>query len=394
MGTRLSRDRILPAEYQWCQHMVGDEPVTLEDLIGHGLALVKSGDLEGALRTFHKAEEEFPQNHETPGLIGRVLFTLGRDSDGIEALVEAVKRNPTPDNLFELVQMLSHFRAHLNVEQACIYHHDRIKDDTRFLPYRGLAQIVLERWEDAVETNRRALAAKPDDKVIVHNLSIALLRSGRLEESVECFSSCLADWNGQSDETASRDFLDKIAVGYDRNELHNFFSDRLLRLYLENFPGRRLKRVLELGTGTGLLASKLPASATSITGVELSSSMLEQARARGVYDQLVEGCMPQVLESLGGQFETILSSCVLYYFADLRPFFDHAARLLEPGGAFLFSVDPLSDPREIAVTGPGEYAHSRAYLRRIAAETGFKEVTIETDRHRATPGFWCAFTRA
>ncbi len=368
--------------------------MTLEDLIGHGIAQAKSGDLEGALGIFRKAEAEFPQNPEIPSLIGRVCFALRRDSDCVEALVEAVSRKPHPDTLLELVQVLSHFRAYINVESACRYHLEMIKDDTRFLRYRGLAQIALEQWEEAIETNRQALAAQPGDSVISHNLSIALLRSGRQEESVECFSGCIGDWDGTSNEPAALEFLDSIADGYDRNELHNFFSDRMLRLYLENLPGRRLKRVLELGTGTGLLASKLPASVTSITGVERSPSMLEQARQRKVYGEVIEGCLPGILETLSGPFDTILSSCVLYYFADLRPFFDHAARLLATDGAFLFSVDPLSDPREIAVTGPGEYAHSRAYLRRLATETGFKEVAIEIDRHRATPGFWCAFKKA
>lgn len=367
--------------------------MTLQDLIGHGVALAKSGDLEGALRTFHQAEAEFPNNSESLSLIGRVNLALGRDSDGVDALVEAVKRSPDPERLLELVQVLSDLRAYLNVESACLYHLEIIKDDPRFLPHRGLAQIILNRCDEAVDTLRRAKDVYPERQDITHNLAIALMHGGSFEESVECFSTLLPDWDGQSAVMTGVERLDTIANDYDSNELHNFFSDRLLRLYMDHFPGRRLKRVLELGTGTGLLASKLPASATFIAGVERSPAMLAQARERKVYGQLVEGCMPQVLETVEGPFETILSSCVLYYFADLEPFFVQAARLLTSDGVFVFSVDPLSDPREVAVTRPGEYAHSRAYLRRLAAASGFREEAMEIDRHRGSPGFWCAFKK-
>jgi predicted TPR repeat methyltransferase len=79
--------------------------------------------------------------------------------------------------------------------------------------------------------------------------------------------------------------------------------------------------------------------------------------------------------------------------ADLAPYFRQAARLLEPGGNLFFSVDPAPDDMEIGESGPGEYAHSRSYLRRCAAETGFSEVAIAVMGHRATPGFWCAFRK-
>jgi hypothetical protein len=48
---------------------------------------------------------------------------------------------------------------------------------------------------------------------------------------------------------------------------------------------------------------------------------------------------------------------------------------------------------DIGVTTPGEYAHSRRYLRRLAAETGFAEVAIKIMEHRVYPGFWCALRR-
>lgn len=367
--------------------------MTFDEAIQAGLDLLQGGKPVEALSVFNQVEAAFPGNPVSQRLIGKVCLGIGRHKEGVEALVEAVRRDPHPDIILELVRALSHLGASGDLESVCRYHQGVIEGDDRFHHYRGLAQIYLGRFEEAVESLTRARTVFPNWHTINHNLAIALMGCGRGEEAVECFSALLPDWDGGEADVTGVERLDSIAEDYDANDLHHFFSDRLLRLYLENFPGRRLGRVLELGTGTGLLASKLPASATSVTGIERSSSMLVQARQRQVYGEVIEGCLPGILETLGGPFDTILSSCVLYYFADLQPFFAQAARLLAPGGAFLFSVDPLADPREVAVTGPGEYAHSRAYLRRLAAAAGFKETAIEIDRHRGSPGFWCGFKK-
>lgn len=367
--------------------------MTFEEFIQQGVGLARQGDFQGALTAFQGAEALRPRDPLPRNLMGKIYLACGRDQDGVEAMVEAVRRDPQADLLFDLVHALSHLHGHADVERVCAHHEAQIAGDWRFLPYRGMAQLQTKKFQAAIDTLSRAQEGDPGNPAHCHNLSMALLGGGRGEDAVECFGRLLPDWDGTAGEAVTLERLDAIADGYDGNDLHNYFSDRMLRLYQENLPGRRLRRVLELGTGTGLLAAKLPASATAVTGIERSPAMLAQARARNVYHSLVEGDLPQVLETIEGPFETILASCVLYYFADLRPFFRQAARLLEPDGAFLFSVDPLSDPREIAVTKQGEYAHSRAYLRRLAAETGFREVAMEIDRHRGPPGFWCAFRK-
>lgn len=367
--------------------------MTFEEFIQEGIDRAKQGDARRALNSFLGAAAIRPDDPLPHNLIGKIYLACGRDTEGVDALVEAVRRDPSADLIFDLVHVLSNLLRYPDVEAVCRRHERQIAGDARFLPYRGMAQLQIGQNMAAVESLMGARDANPQEFANYHNLSIALLAVGRLEEAVECYGTLLPDWDGGAAETTTVERLDTIADGYDNNTLHNFFSDRILRLYLENLPGRRMRRVLELGTGTGLLGSKLPASASSVTGVERSPAMLAQARARKVYDTLVEGSLPDILDTLDGPYETIFASCVLYYFADLRPFFVQSARLLEPGGVFLFSVDPLSDPREIAVTKPGEYAHSRAYLRRMAAATGFAEVAIEIDCHRRPPGFWCAFRK-
>lgn len=380
--------------YIWFTMSGMDDLMTFAEAIQSALELVARDDMDGAMAAFDRIEATVPGDGTVLRLRAQTYLKFGRYSEAVQILFRLVRAEPRMDLIFDLVWTLVHARAYVDIVGVCTEYAHVIADDKRFLAALGLAQTALGQYQDALTTLSQAREALPRDFHVRHNLSVALLHLGRLEEAVEVFSQLLPDWDGGAHDSVTLERLDAISAGYDDNELHNYFSDRLLRLYQDHFPARRMKRVLEMGTGTGLLGLKLPASAGSVTGIERSPGMLAQAQARKVYDTLIEGEMPGRLASVEGPFETILSSCVLYYFADLKPFFDQASRLTEPGGVFLFSVDPLCDPREVAATMPGEYAHSRSYLRRLAAETGFQEVAIEIDRHRGPPGFWCAFKKA
>ena len=46
---------------------------------------------------------------------------------------------------------------------------------------------------------------------------------------------------------------------------------------------------------------------------------------------------------------------------------------------------------DIRETCANEYAHSRAYLRRLAEQDGLSVISITVMEHRAYPGLWCVF---
>ena len=164
------------------------------------------------------------------------------------------------------------------------------------------------------------------------------------------------------------------------------------QLIVQTVGATAAKRVLDAGCGTGGLGANLRAA--HLVGIDLSPDMLAKARERNVYQELVEGDLARVMGTRTDRFDIIASAVVLYYIPDLAPFFREAARLLVPGGHLFFSVDPAADDMDVGVSPmDGSFAHSRAYLRRLAAQTGFAEVAIKIMPHRGNPGFWCAFRR-
>lgn len=355
------------------------------------VALLGSGKFEEALPRLAACRAVQPGNPHLPRLMGEALIHLGRYAESAPLLMESLKLQPGLAALRALAYAVREGGDPADIDRLCRRYEALAEGDYDLLGLWGYALNRVGRPAEAEPRLRRALELKPDFAMAHHNLACSLTQLGRMEEAVAAFSAFARPWTGTTAQSHSVQALDAVATNYDGNTLHQYFSDRLLRLMQQTCPGRRMGRVLELGTGTGLLASRLPASATRVDGVELSSAMLAQARARGVYHSLIEGALPGILETVEGPYDTILSSCVLYHFADLDPFFAQAVRLLAPDGVFAFSVDPMTDDHDIGITHAGEYAHSRAYLRRLAVAHGLREAAMEVDLHRGPPGFWCVF---
>ncbi|MCC7015706.1 MAG: methyltransferase domain-containing protein [Rhodospirillales bacterium] len=260
---------------------------------------------------------------------------------------------------------------------------------------QGLSVLFLRRGDrdKAAATAERAVSLFPDNTAPRLNLSVVLLLLGREEEALAAYASILKPIRPNTTPSASEVVHQyaKLAGGYDDNALHQLFSERMAKFIADALGSTSGKTVLDAGCGTGLLGTRIEAG--RLVGIDLSPDMLAAARARGVYDELIEGDLVEAMAGRQDRFDLVASSCVLYHIADLAPYFRQASRLLVPGGHLFFSVDPAPDNMGIALSAHGEYAHSRAYLRHLAAETGFSEVAIAIMGHRATPGFWCAFRK-
>ena len=182
-----------------------------------------------------------------------------------------------------------------------------------------------------------------------------------------------------------------MAEGYDDNQLHQSYGRMIAQTIVKTVGATINKRLLDAGCGTGSLGAHIQAA--HLVGIDLSPSMLAKARDRSIYQELVEGDIAATMAKRTDRFDGIAATVVLYHMADLAPFFRQAARLLVPGGHLFFSTDPAPDSMDIGVSGPGEYAHSRAYVRRLAAESGFAEIAVKVMAHRGNPGFWWALRR-
>ncbi|WP_296520051.1 bifunctional 2-polyprenyl-6-hydroxyphenol methylase/3-demethylubiquinol 3-O-methyltransferase UbiG [Rhodoplanes sp.] len=99
-------------------------------------------------------------------------------------------------------------------------------------------------------------------------------------------------------------------------------------------------RVLDLGCGFGDFARKARAAgARAVLGLDVSEKMLARARALTDDPSITyrQGSIERL--DLDGRFDLVVSSLTLHYVADYAAAVVRITRLLDPGGAFVFSVE-------------------------------------------------------
>jgi predicted TPR repeat methyltransferase len=140
--------------------------------------------------------------------------------------------------------------------------------------------------------------------------------------------------------------------------------------------------VLDAGCGTGWCGPLLRPYAGRLSGVDLSPAMLERARARQVYDHLIEGELTAHLQAAADRYDLVASADTLVYFGDLRPVFAAAAAALRRGGLLIFTLErAIRDDAEgqgFFLQRHGRYCHSEDYVRSRLAEAGLsiREMTF------------------
>lgn len=192
---------------------------------------------------------------------------------------------------------------------------------------------------------------------------------------------------------------DGVAEAYSRAFDGAGLAEPLLEEVLGDVAGQR---VLSLACGQGHDARLLARLGAAVTGVDLSERMLEEARRheeeepRGI--AYVQGDARDLSTLAGGDFDGVLCHMALMDIPDLAATIASAARVLRPGGWFVFTIvhpcfrghveivdDYLADHR-YAKRAPVEWLPTHAYHRPLGAyvnelaAAGFRPVRmVEAD---------------
>jgi predicted TPR repeat methyltransferase/Tfp pilus assembly protein PilF len=130
--------------------------------------------------------------------------------------------------------------------------------------------------------------------------------------------------------------------------------------------------VLDLGCGTGLVGVAIAPFGRRLVGVDIAPNMIEAARRRNVYTELL---CADLSEALNSTFDVVTSADVFIYVGKLDEVVPAIRKALQPRGLFAFSVELVGNEQDYKLGVMGRYAHSAAYLRRLAAQSGFEIVT-------------------
>ena len=151
------------------------------------------------------------------------------------------------------------------------------------------------------------------------------------------------------------------------------------------------KRAIDLGCGTGLVASAFASEVDHFVGIDLSPRMIEKARACGLYAELE---VADMLEGLRGKLDAsadlILAADAMVYIADLVPVLSEAGRVLGGGGLVAFTVETHGG--DGVIIGEGlRYAHGAPYVRAAVKSAGlslsqFEDLSARDEDNSPVPG--------
>jgi predicted TPR repeat methyltransferase len=153
----------------------------------------------------------------------------------------------------------------------------------------------------------------------------------------------------------------------------------------------RFGATLDLGCGTGLAGEALRPFCERLVGVDLSPGMVEQARAKKLYDRLETADLIEFLAAeTAAQYDLVIAADVFVYCSDLAPISGAVAKVMAPDGLFAFTVETGAAPG-VRLQETLRYAHSDDHVRAAIAASGLellhmKPVSTRTEKGVPVPG--------
>lgn len=352
-----------------------------------GIQAFEAGALAQAEAHFVASLQACPGRPSTLLNLGLVQLHLGRPVSALAALDEVLAQEPdSPDALL----------------------------------YRGICLGELGRAAEGVATLDRLLALQPRLGQAWSHRGGMLKDLGRHDEAIASLQRAL---ELGADTTLNRFFLAALdpvreapsqpPAGYVEGLFDGYaqqFDSELVERLGYRAPGQlvallpregRWLEVLDLGCGTGLAAPLLAPRCQALDGVDLSARMLDRARERGLYRQLVQADAVEFLQAQSSRYGLVLAADVLIYVGALEALLPAVLESLEPGGLFAFTAEEA--PAEAAERGwclaaSSRYQHHEDYLRRLAAQHGGRwhalaRAPLRREQHGAIGGLFGVLVR-
>ena len=439
--------------------MEHDDAGTLERakaLFVEGIARFEAGDAAAAEVCFEGSLALVPQRASTLLNLGVARLQLGRTEQALAALDRSIALDASqPDvwchrgiaeaRLGRAVDAIASFERALALDgslQPALFHLgctlNAARLHTRALGVferllaldagsgaawfrRGQTLHSLGRAAEALQSYERALQLDAGQPQAWLNLGGLLREAGRDADAAAAYRQalahggdaemvefCLAAVEHRAPPKAPprhhvEGLFDDYAHDFDAHLLQvlHYRGHEVLAGELRRAAGdRRFARALDLGCGTGLCGALLCSLAEHVDGVDLAANMLARARSRGVYDRLEHADAASYLASTEQRYGVIAAADVFTYIGDLDAVFAGAARVLDPGGLFGFSVEAADDGGQagFVLHGSLRYAHERGYVESLARRHGFSVLSLarkpfREDQRRMTDAWYGVLSR-
>ena len=364
------------AGYQEVLRLRPGEPKALHFL---GLLQFHRGDVNDGIEQVQHSVRGDPRNARAWNDLGGMFVAVGRLPDAKDAYRRASQT--APENAQGWYNLGICLRNEGDFEGALPSLRTAISCSGYSLAYEALGALLyqLGRQSEATQVYVEWSAQDPSNAKASH---MAAAMSGRNVPS------------RASDEYVRRTF-DEAADSFDTNLGRlGYSAPPAVATALAALADGNTLAVLDAGCGTGLCGPLIRKHCQHLVGVDLSAKMVERARARGCYDELVISELTSFLGKQPRAFDAVVCADTLVYFGALEQAFAASHESLREGGWLIFTLEAL-DPGAAGgfrLEVHGRYAHSENYVRDALAGAGFRvhalaRDTFRKERDHEVPGF-------
>jgi predicted TPR repeat methyltransferase len=387
----------LDAALRCYQRALAKQPGNPDALHLSGLVARQRGDLELALSLIRTAIARAPLTAMFHVNLGRVLAETGRPAESVEALERALELQP---DLVAAAYNLGVAYEELGRLADAEEHYRWAADEGGSAPASfNLGNLLVARGQvsEGIAAYLRALSLDPEYLRAHANLGFAQVKAGDLDAARATYERLLA--LDPTDVEAEHMVAALAGVALDRADpgyVARFFDDyasRFEKVLVDELaydtprvlaelatrhapPSGRFACALDLGCGTGLSGRAVRSIVDGLEGVDLSSKMIDVARAAGGYDELVVADLLTHMDTLAARarrYDLVLAADVLNYLGVLDGALERVARLLGAGGRFVFSIEKRAEgtqAKAFALDATGRFSHDPEYVRGLAARLG------------------------
>ena len=367
-----------------------------------GILKHQNGDLEAAATLLRRVVELRPDADGVWNNLGNVLL---RQND-VDAAGAAFKRSlelaPSPEAWANVARVFRRNQDWTRSEQACHEALALAPDHGPATHNLALAYILQGRIEEGVATALRAMQLLAPHEQRRQLYMQLLLVSGEQAQAVVILRAWLAQepdnpyvqhhlaaCTGEgAPERASDAYVEKVfdsfAPAFDAKLAH--LQYRAPQIVADAVaaalpPPASQFDVADIGCGTGLCGPLLKPWARRLVGCDLSGGMLERASQRGAYDELHKAELTAFLRERPSTYDLVVSADTLIYFGELRDVAQAVEGALRPGGTLVFTLEALAadEAGPYKLRDSGRYAHDGANARAVFEAAGLQvDLPVET----------------
>ncbi|MDW7773815.1 MAG: tetratricopeptide repeat protein [Desulfobulbaceae bacterium] len=371
------------------------EPVEINEVYAKALEMHRQGRPKDAISLYSVVAGHVPDAAEVHYNLGLAYFEAKQFDHAVNAYSRAAELCPGDEDIFyNLGLAYKKNNRFAQAEEAYLKALALAPADTDIHYNLGCCYRDAGEIEHACRVFSSLAEAVPDHLPSLNNLAYLLHLEGEYEQARNVYSRIVE----LDPDHASARYMHSVLIGspvdvppqeyirslfdhYSETFEENLTKDLEYKLYLDlraQFDSiRNRKRIfshgLDLGCGTGLAGEAFRTACVKLSGVDLSAKMLEQAKAKQIYNALHLDDIAGFLNKAETVYDLFIAADVLIYRGELHSFFAAAAGRSTPDALFCLSTEK-SENDDWKLRTTGRYAHHPEYVEKTAAENGWTKL--------------------